>query len=60
MPSYGDCQTAEIDAPPQACFDAMLARAMARDREDRYASMKEMAAALETVRAGVLRRIFRR
>ena len=23
MASYGDCQTAEIDAPPQACFDAL-------------------------------------
>ncbi|MDQ3723992.1 MAG: hypothetical protein M3376_13240 [Actinomycetota bacterium] len=23
MPSYGECQTAEIDAPPQACFDAL-------------------------------------
>ena len=23
MPSYGDCQTAEIDASPQACFDAL-------------------------------------
>ena len=23
MPAYGDCQTAEIDAPPQACFDAL-------------------------------------
>ena len=23
MPSYGDCHTAEIDASPQACFDAL-------------------------------------
>ncbi len=23
MPSYGDCQTVEIDAAPQACFDAL-------------------------------------
>jgi coenzyme Q-binding protein COQ10 len=23
MPSYGECQTAEIDAPPQRCFDAL-------------------------------------
>lgn len=23
MPAYGDCQTAEIDAPPQAVFDAL-------------------------------------
>jgi ribosome-associated toxin RatA of RatAB toxin-antitoxin module len=23
MPSYGDCRTIEIDAPPQACFDAL-------------------------------------
>jgi ribosome-associated toxin RatA of RatAB toxin-antitoxin module len=23
MPSYGDCRTAEIDAPPQECFDAL-------------------------------------
>jgi ribosome-associated toxin RatA of RatAB toxin-antitoxin module len=23
MPSYGECQSAEIDAPPQACFDAL-------------------------------------
>ena len=23
MPDYGDCQTAEIDATPQACFGAM-------------------------------------
>ncbi|HEV2776894.1 MAG TPA: SRPBCC family protein [Solirubrobacteraceae bacterium] len=23
MPSYGDCRTAEIDASPQACFDAL-------------------------------------
>jgi ribosome-associated toxin RatA of RatAB toxin-antitoxin module len=23
MPSYGDCRTADIDAPPQACFDAL-------------------------------------
>jgi ribosome-associated toxin RatA of RatAB toxin-antitoxin module len=23
MPSYGERQTAEIDAPPQACFDAL-------------------------------------
>ena len=23
MPSYGDCQSVEIDAPPQACFDAL-------------------------------------
>jgi ribosome-associated toxin RatA of RatAB toxin-antitoxin module len=23
MPSYGECRTIEIDAPPQACFDAL-------------------------------------
>jgi ribosome-associated toxin RatA of RatAB toxin-antitoxin module len=23
MPSYGECHTAEIDASPQACFDAL-------------------------------------
>lgn len=23
MPPYGECRTAEIDAPPQACFDAL-------------------------------------
>ncbi len=23
MPSYGDCRSVEIDAPPQACFDAL-------------------------------------
>ena len=23
MPAYGDCQTVEIDAAPQACFDAL-------------------------------------
>jgi coenzyme Q-binding protein COQ10 len=23
MPSYGECQTAEIDATPQRCFDAL-------------------------------------
>jgi ribosome-associated toxin RatA of RatAB toxin-antitoxin module len=23
MPSYGECQSAEIDAAPQACFDAL-------------------------------------
>jgi ribosome-associated toxin RatA of RatAB toxin-antitoxin module len=23
MPSYGECQSAEIAAPPQACFDAL-------------------------------------
>ena len=23
MPSYGECQTAEIAAPPQRCFDAL-------------------------------------
>ena len=23
MPTYGDCRTAEIDAGPQACFDAL-------------------------------------
>ena len=23
MPSYGECQSAEIGAPPQACFDAL-------------------------------------
>jgi ribosome-associated toxin RatA of RatAB toxin-antitoxin module len=23
MPAYGDCRTAEIDASPQACFDAL-------------------------------------
>ncbi|HEX8159570.1 MAG TPA: SRPBCC family protein [Solirubrobacteraceae bacterium] len=23
MPSYGDCRTAEIEATPQACFDAL-------------------------------------
>jgi len=23
MPSYGDCQTVEIDASPQACFDVL-------------------------------------
>jgi ribosome-associated toxin RatA of RatAB toxin-antitoxin module len=25
MPTYGDCRTAEIDASPQACFDALTA-----------------------------------
>jgi ribosome-associated toxin RatA of RatAB toxin-antitoxin module len=25
MPSYGECQSAEIGAPPQACFDALTA-----------------------------------
>ncbi|WP_037410735.1 type II toxin-antitoxin system RatA family toxin [Candidatus Solirubrobacter pratensis] len=25
MPAYGDCRTAEIDATPQACFDALTA-----------------------------------
>jgi ribosome-associated toxin RatA of RatAB toxin-antitoxin module len=24
MPAYGDCQSTEIDAPPQACFDALV------------------------------------
>jgi ribosome-associated toxin RatA of RatAB toxin-antitoxin module len=23
MPAYGECRVAEIDAPPQACFDAL-------------------------------------
>jgi ribosome-associated toxin RatA of RatAB toxin-antitoxin module len=23
MPTYGDCRAAEIDAPPQACFEAL-------------------------------------
>jgi ribosome-associated toxin RatA of RatAB toxin-antitoxin module len=23
MPSYGECRTAEVGAPPQACFDAL-------------------------------------
>jgi ribosome-associated toxin RatA of RatAB toxin-antitoxin module len=23
MPSYGECHSADIDAPPQACFDAL-------------------------------------
>jgi ribosome-associated toxin RatA of RatAB toxin-antitoxin module len=23
MPAYGDCRVTEIDAPPQACFDAL-------------------------------------
>jgi len=23
MPSYGECHTAEIDAPPEACFEAL-------------------------------------
>jgi ribosome-associated toxin RatA of RatAB toxin-antitoxin module len=23
MPTYGECRTADIDAPPQACFDAL-------------------------------------
>jgi ribosome-associated toxin RatA of RatAB toxin-antitoxin module len=24
MPSYGECRAADIDAPPQACFDALI------------------------------------
>ncbi len=24
MPSYGECHTAEIDAPPEACFEALI------------------------------------
>jgi coenzyme Q-binding protein COQ10 len=23
MPDYGDCRTVDVDAPPQACFDAL-------------------------------------
>ena len=65
MPSYGDCQSAEIDATPQACFDLLTdferlpewqgavraARVLERDEQGRGKVVEyEVDAMLKTVR----------
>jgi ribosome-associated toxin RatA of RatAB toxin-antitoxin module len=65
MPAYGDCQTAEIDATPQACFDALTdyerlpewqgavcsARVLERDEQGRGSVVAyEVDAKVKTVR----------
>jgi ribosome-associated toxin RatA of RatAB toxin-antitoxin module len=65
MPSYGECHSADIDASPQACFDALTdyehlpewqgavraARVLERDAEGRGAVVEyEVDARVKTVR----------
>jgi ribosome-associated toxin RatA of RatAB toxin-antitoxin module len=72
MPVYGDCRTAEIAAPPQACFDALTAferlpdwqgavrsaRVLERDAQGRGTVVEyEVDARIKTVRYR-LRQIF--
>jgi ribosome-associated toxin RatA of RatAB toxin-antitoxin module len=65
MPAYGDCQSAEIDAPPQRCFDVLTdyerlpewqgavraARVLERDEQGRGSVVEyEVDARVKTVR----------
>src|SRR3954454_3485913 len=68
MSGYGECQSAEIAAPPQACFDALTdferlpewqgavreVRVLERDREGRGSVVEyEVAARIKTVPYGL-------
>jgi ribosome-associated toxin RatA of RatAB toxin-antitoxin module len=73
MPSYGECHQAEIAAPAQACFDALLdveslprwqralrsARVLERDAEGRAAVVEfEVDARVRTVRYRIRQKYF--
>jgi ribosome-associated toxin RatA of RatAB toxin-antitoxin module len=73
MPAYGECHHVEIQAPRQACFDALLdaerlpqwqralrsARVLERDDEDRPAVLEyEVDARVKTVRYRIRQRYF--